>query len=360
MNIEERVELISRRPVVEVVTEQELRELLSNTSDPVAYNGFEPSGPMHIGTGLVVALKVKDFAEAGVKFKLLLATWHAKLNGKLGGDMDKIHEVAEYFIEGWKAFGLDSAKVDFIFAEDLISQTEYWELLLKISERITHSSVVRALPIMGRTQTETLRFGSYIYPLMQVTDIFMLGARITQLGMDQRKANMLAREVGSALGKFTPVAAHHHLLAGLQGPAKMGYDENPVIDTQISSKMSKSRPETAIWVHDTEEDIRRKIRGAFCPERQLDPNPVMEYARYLILRRNDDLLEINRPAHKGGPISVSLPELEALYSQGAIHPLDLKDAVSDRVVAMLEPARKALAHRFEKIRAYIEKPGQLK
>jgi tyrosyl-tRNA synthetase len=352
MDISSKIELISRRPVEEVVTLVELRELLSTKTQPVAYNGFEPSGLMHIGTGLATALKITDLTQAGIKFKILLATWHAKLNNKFGGDMDKIRKVAKYFVEGWASLGVQQSQVEYVMAEDLISDAAYWELLLRISERVTYSKVVRALPIMGRKQTDTLRFGSYIYPLMQVTDIFMLKADIAQLGMDQRKANILAKEVGPSLGLWSPVAVHHHLLAGLNGPTKMGLDENPILDSQISSKMAKSKPDSAIFIHDSPEEIRSKIRRAYCPERILEDNPIIDYAQNLILRTDSDVLQIERPKHKGGSITLTWPELRNLYSQGEIHPLDLKNAVADNLIKMLEPARRHFASKIEELKAF--------
>ncbi|PSN83492.1 tyrosine--tRNA ligase [Candidatus Marsarchaeota G1 archaeon OSP_D] len=340
MDLEERVQLICKRPVEEVLTIEELKMLLQTKSTPVAYNGFEPSGPMHLGTGLLPALKIKDFTQAGVKYKILLATWHAKLNNKFGGDLDKIRRVAKHFIEGWRALGIDESMVEFVMADDLISQKDYWELLLKISERVTLSNVIRALPIMGRKESENLRFGSYIYPLMQVTDIFMLGADIAQLGMDQRKANVLAKEVGPALGLWSPVAVHHHLLPSLTGPTKMGFDENPKLDVQISSKMAKSKPESAIFIYDNEEEIRSKLRKAFCPEKQIENNPVIDYVKNLILRSDSDKILIERPSIKGGPVEVNLTQLVELYQKGEIHPLDLKNAVAEWLIKTLEPVRK--------------------
>jgi tyrosyl-tRNA synthetase len=47
---------------------------------------------------------------------------------------------------------------------------------------------------MGRTDKDTLTAAQIMYPCMQCTDIFFLGADITSLGMDQRKVNVLARE----------------------------------------------------------------------------------------------------------------------------------------------------------------------
>lgn len=350
MDLETRIQLIARRPTEEIVTLEELRELLLKKETPVAYNGFEPSGLMHLGTGLLSALKIMDLVRAGVKYKVLLATWHAWLNNKFGGDMEKIRLAAKYFIEGWTSLGVDPAKVEYVMAEDLVSKGEYWETLLRISNRTTLNHVIRALPIMGRTQTESLRFGAYIYPIMQVTDIFMLGADIAQLGMDQRKANMLAKEVGPTLGLWSPVAVHHHLLAGLTGPKKMGMDEDQAIDAQISSKMSKSKPETAIFIHDPPEVIHAKIRAAYCPERVTENNPIIDYVQHLILRDDDQTMVIERPSHKGGPIEVTWPQLRELYTKGEIHPLDLKNAVAETLTRMLEPARKHFSNKEELLR----------
>jgi tyrosyl-tRNA synthetase len=350
MDVDTRVELIARRPCEEIVTPQELRELLASKDKPVAYNGFEPSGLMHLGTGLLSALKIMDLVRAGVRYKVLLATWHAWLNNKFGGDMEKIRIAAKYFIEGWTALGVDPSAVEYVMADDLVSRSEYWETLLRVASRVTLNHVVRALPIMGRTQSEALKFGAYIYPMMQVTDIFMLGADIAQLGMDQRKANMLAKEVGPTLGLWSPVAVHHHLLAGLTGPRKMGMDENEALDAQISSKMSKSKPDTAIFIHDSPEEIRSKIRKAYCPERVIENNPIVDYVQHLILRDDTQTLLVDRPPHKGGPIEVTWPKLKTLYLKGEIHPLDLKTAVAESLIKMLEPARKHFANKEELIK----------
>ena len=51
---------------------------------------------------------------------------------------------------------------------------------------------------------------------MQCTDIFFLRADICQLGVDQRKVNMLAREYCDFAGiKLKPIILSHHMLYGL-------------------------------------------------------------------------------------------------------------------------------------------------
>ena len=187
---------------------------------------------------------------------------------------------------------------------------------------------------------------------MQCADIFTLNelkpVDICQLGMDQRKVNMLARDVAEKMGLKKPIAIHHHLLAGLQGPSKMaGYDENKKIDLQISSKMSKSLPDTAIFIHDSKQEIERKIRKAYCPAKQIENNPVLEICKYIIFRKFDSLI-IEREEKYGGKLELqSYEELEKLFKEGKLHPLDLKKAVAEYLNLILEPVRK----HFEKGKA---------
>lgn len=339
MDIETKLDLICRLPTEEIITRDELRELLETEEHPVAYNGFEPSGIAHLGTGLITALKVKDLTEAGCKFILFLADWHAWVNMKLGGDLEKIRKCGEYLKHVWISLGVDPAKVKFVFGTDIYDQ-EYWKKTINVAKMISLSRAIKTLTIAGRRKSETLPLVSYFYIPMQVADIFHLGVKICQLGMDQRKANILAREIGPRLGYWKPVCVHHHLLMGLQGPKKMGFEEDEEIDTQISSKMGKSIPRSAIFVHDSPEDIKQKIRKAYCPEKEVE-NPILEIVRYIIMRDDKTPFTIHRSSKHGGDITFEkYYELERAYSKGEIHPLDLKDSVAEALSDILEGSRR--------------------
>ncbi|MHA1425688.1 MAG: tyrosine--tRNA ligase [Candidatus Helarchaeota archaeon] len=340
MDLETKIELITKPPTEEIITEEDLRQLLETKDHPIAYNGFEPSGMMHLGTGLISGLKMIDLMKAGVRYKVLLADWHAFLNKKLNGDMKKIKQAAEYFMKGWEALGVKG--VEYIYASDLIQDSEYWETLMALSTRTTFNRVRRCLPIMGRVSDtyEGLQVALFLYPLMQCADIFQLKVDITQLGLDQRNVNVLAREVGPTLGFWKPVAVHHHLLMGLQKAERMGYDADTAIDAQISMKQSKSRPDSAIFIHDPPDEVRRKIKKAWCPEGQVEENPIIEIARYIILRDENATIEIKRKEKFGGDLMVTLPELLEKFQQKEIHPNDLKPAIATKLVEMLEPARR--------------------
>ncbi|NPA76394.1 MAG: tyrosine--tRNA ligase [Candidatus Diapherotrites archaeon] len=335
MDVEERMRLIALRPTEEIVTEEELRQLLETKEHPKAYDGFEPSGYAHIGSGLQRAIKARDLADAGVDFVILLADWHAYLNNKMGGDMEKIHEAGKYFKKVWELLGAEDIKI--VWASDLIERTEYWERLLRISTAVTVDRIKRAGTIMGRKNAEMQKASFLIYPLMQATDIFELGVDICQLGMDQRKVNILAREVAEKFGWQKPVLVHHHLLLGLQAGKRMGKEVSAE-----DLKMSKSKPDTAIYVHDSPEEIKRKMKNAYCPAGVVENNPVIDIVRNLILRGRDDkeVLVVERPEKFGGTVEYyRYEDLGRDFVEGKLHPLDLKNAVAEWLIDVLAPVR---------------------
>jgi tyrosyl-tRNA synthetase len=257
----------------------------------------------------------------------------------MGGDLETIQKVGEYFVEVWKAAGVPTEKVEFLWASENMDN-EYWKRVVLIAKNTTISRMSRCLTIMGRKAGEMQETAQYFYPAMQVADIFQLECDICQLGMDQRRANMLAREIGPKLGLWKPVAVHHHMLIGLQGmKTPEGFDEDAALDAAISSKMSKSVPESGIFVHDTKQQIAEKIKNAYCPPKIIENNPMMDYSKHIIFRKLDTL-EIRRPAKYGGNIEIqSYQELEDTYKKGDIHPLDLKNAVAAALDVLIAPIR---------------------
>ena len=96
MNTEDRLKLV-REVGEEIVLEEELKELLSKKKKFIAYDGFEPSGRIHIAQGILRAINVNKMVKAGAHFKMLVADWHGWANNKMGGDLDRIQNVGKYF-----------------------------------------------------------------------------------------------------------------------------------------------------------------------------------------------------------------------------------------------------------------------
>ncbi len=335
MDVEDRLKLI-RQVGEEIVTEQEMRKLLEEKKHPIAYDGFEPSGNLHVAQGILRAINVNKMTKAGCKFKMLAADWHAWANNKLGGDLEKIQICGDYMVEVWKAAGMDLENVEFVRSSDMVGDSEYWKKVLQISRNATVQRIVRTGEIMGRKESEVQQASMIVYSCMQAADIFHLKADIAQLGMDQRKVNMLAREIGPQIGYWKPVIVSHHMLMGLGKPAS---DLKDATERAIALKMSKSKPETAVFMTDSPEDVKRKLTKAYCPVNTDEDNPVMEYAKYVLFEKFDSI-EIRRLEKFGEKLVLeSYDELKRVYSTGELHPADLKLAVSDYLNELLRPVR---------------------
>ena len=334
MNIDERMKLV-KEVGEEIIEEKELKELLTKKKNIIAYDGFEPSGKIHIAQGLLRAININKITKAGIKFKMLVADWHAWANNKMGGDLEKIQLVGKYFIEVWKASGMNLNNVEFVWASDLLNNREYWKTVMQVARNSTVKRIIRCGQIMGRKEGEVLQSSQIIYPCMQAADIFHLNADITQLGMDQRKVNVLAREIGEKIGYYKPVVVSHHMLMGLTPPIT----ELEGAKKSIEQKMSKSNPASSIFMTDTEKEVNEKFRKAYCPEGQVRDNPVLEYCKYIIFEKIDEFV-IERAEKFGGKISFkSYKDLENSFRKKEVHPEDLKNAAAKYINNLLEPVR---------------------
>ncbi len=336
MDLQDRLNLI-KQVGEEIISEEELLQLLKDKKNPIAYDGFEPSGRIHIAQGVLRAINVNKLTKAGIHFKFWVADWFALMNNKMGGDLEKIKITGEYFIEVWKACGMDMKNVEFLWASDVMNDTNYWLKVINIGRMNSVARITRCSQIMGRSEKDTLSAAQIFYPCMQCADIFHLEADITQLGMDQRKVNVLAREVAPKLGFKKPLVISHHMLLGLGQPLQTNLTG---ADRAIELKMSKSKPDTCIFMTDSFDEIKRKFKKAYCPEKEVKDNPILEYCKYLVFEKFSEFA-IERPEKYGGNVSFqNYAELERAFVAGEVHPLDLKTATANYINRILEPVRK--------------------
>jgi tyrosyl-tRNA synthetase len=354
MDWEKKFELIKRN-TEEILTGEDLVKLLKEGERLHHYIGFEISGKPHLGHGLVCMSKVKDFVDAGVDCSIFLADWHSWINDKLGGDMKIIQEIGvpffkEALIAAYKCVGGDPKDLKFVLGSELYHNNDlYWETVIDVSKNTTLGRIQRSTTIMGRKEGEAIDFAKLIYPPMQVADIFNQKINLAHAGNDQRKAQVIARDVALKLrsplkdkngNSIKPVAVHGHLILGLQKPKVWPVPKDKLQDLWAEMKMSKSIPSSAIYMTDSEEEVRKKINGAFCPEGETGFNPLLDWARYLVFVNDKSYLEVKRPEKFGGnKFYESYEDLSYDFKNKNLHPLDLKAAMAEKLVEIMRPAR---------------------
>lgn len=323
MRLEERVELVKCN-TVEVLTDDELVELLKTKAVPSAYIGRATTGPLHIGH-LIPLGKVFDFQKAGLNVKILLADIHAALDDQKAkwDELDKRVEYTRKCIE--LAFDWPK-KLEFVRGSDFQLEKDYVMDVWKMASIATVDRTMRAASEVTRMKNP--KTSELVYPIMQALDEQYLDVDIQWGGTDQRHIFAFAREFLPKIGHSKRVEVMTPLVASLLGP---------------DVKMSSSVPDSVIKVYDSEETIRRKIKKAFCPVKVVENNPMIQISNMLILPI-DGKLSIKRDSKFGGDVEItSSAQLEKLFTEGALHPVDLKEAVGTHLI-----------ERFKKVRKYFE------
>jgi tyrosyl-tRNA synthetase len=356
------------------VLDEELKVLVeeaNRTGEKIYhYIGFEISGQVHIGSGIATAIKVKKLTDAGVYCRIWLADYHTWLNNKLDGTIETARKVArEYFgpvmIECMKALEVDLSKVEILHAEEVYKGTKnsqtFFDFDLTVAKNLTLSRVMKSISIMGKTAGDNVEFATLRYPPMQVADAFFLNSHFVHAGMDQRKCHVLMREVAPKLSdnfglkigekQVKPIAIHHALLLSLSKPAEDGSQERMRDELYEENKMSKSKPDFAVFVHDSTEDINRKLKKAYCPmvnvetqseeeiQKEQELNPILDWCKKMIFPAGKTL-QIERPEKFGGNVTIeSYEDLEKIYLNGDLHPMDLKSAVAKILGGWFSPIR---------------------
>lgn len=100
------------------------------------------------------AINVNKLTKAGGVFTFWVADWFALLNNKMGGDLHKIQVVGRYFVEVWKAAGMDLSNVKFLWCSDEINSRadEYWSIVMDISRKNNITRIKKCGQIMGRDE----------------------------------------------------------------------------------------------------------------------------------------------------------------------------------------------------------------
>jgi tyrosyl-tRNA synthetase len=317
MDLNSKMESI-KRGTLEVVTEEELIDKIKKDK-PIAYIGYEPSGSVHLGHAITVK-KMIDLQNAGFKVKILLADFHAYLNGK--GSLEEIEEISNYNKTCFRALGL-SEDTEFILGSSYQTLEDYTYKIYELALSTTLTRAKRSMAQITRDSKDH-KVAEVIYPLMQVLDMIFLDVDVALGGMEQRKIHMLARESLPRMGYEAPVCLHTPLLHGTDG----------------SDKMSSSK-DNYIAIDDEPDVIRKKLQKSFCPQGQVEGNPIIEIAEHFIFTEDKTLL-IERPDKFGGNLELSYQDLLEIYAKNELHPLDLKNSVIKRLIEILAPVREYL------------------
>ncbi len=337
MDLEQKLNLIKRN-TEEILTEEELAELLKTKKEPVVYLGYAPTGRPHIGY-LIPAMKIKDFIGAGLKVKILLADLHAFLDN-LKTPFELLDKRVEFYRSEltalYKAIGADIGRIEFVKGSDFQLSKEYSLDMYRLAAQVTAERARHAAAEVVKFG-DAPKLGGFLYPLMQTLDEEHLGVDIQYGGVDQRKIFGFARESHPKIGQQKRIEIMTPMLPGIDG-----------------GKMSASEAGSKIDLLDDEMTVAAKINKAYCPEGDLTDNGILVFMKYVLMALKEGKGEaflVERPEKFGGNAEYkNYADLEKDFVGKKLHPEDLKKALAGELVKILAPVREAMAGKKDLIK----------
>ena len=253
--------------------------------------GLMPSGPMHLGHKMVID-ELKWFQERGAEIFLCVADVEAQLMRGLTPEETERMAIEEY-LSNYLALGLRVERCHLYFQS---RNRLVKDFALTLGTRVNLSELRAIYGFGGESKISHI-----FYPLIDVSDILHVQLRefggpkptVVPVGVDQDPHLRLARDLASRVGLVPPSSLYHRLMRGLLG-----------------EKMSSSRPETAILLRDSPEEVRRKLWDAFTggrpterEQRELGGDPskcvVFELLAYHLVEDDAELAGIAEACRRG-------------------------------------------------------------
>ncbi|CAD5118669.1 DgyrCDS7354 [Dimorphilus gyrociliatus] len=323
MSVDEKLKLITRN-LDEVLGEDQLRKIVSER-DLNIYWGTATTGKPHIAY-FVPMSKVADFLRAGCHVTILFADLHAYLdNMKAPWELLKLRtEYYENIIKSMlKSINVPLEKLKFVRGTDYQLKQDYTLDVYRLSSMVTEHDAKKAGAEVVKQVDHPLLSG-LLYPGLQALDEEYLKVDAQFGGVDQRKIFTYAEKYLPKLGYKKRI----HLM-------------NPMVPGLMGAKMSSSVADSKIDLLDSEGDVNKKIKQAFCEPGNIENNGLLAFAKHVILPLlGEKPFEVERKQEYGGNIQFTVFEdLQKAFKEEQIHPGDLKSAVKKYINEMLNPIR---------------------
>ncbi|RXM30573.1 Tyrosine--tRNA ligase, cytoplasmic [Acipenser ruthenus] len=286
---EEKYDLITRN-LQEVLGEEKLKEILKERELKI-YWGTATTGKPHVAY-FVPMSKIADFLKAGCEVTILFADLHAYLDN-MKAPWDLLELRTQYYEQVIKAM-LESIevpleKLKFVKGTDFQLSREYTLDVYKLSSTVTQHDAKKAGAEVVKQVDHPLLSG-LLYPGLQALDEEYLKVDAQFGGVDQRKIFTFAEKYLPSLGYTKRI----HMM-------------NPMVPGLTGGKMSSSEEESKIDLLDRKEDVKKKLKKAFCEPGNIESNGVLSFVKHVIF-----------PLHSG----------------------DLKNSVEAALNKLMDPIRK--------------------
>ena len=315
------------RGMAEVIVREDLRRLLASGERRLRIKmGFDPTQPnLHIGHSVGLR-KLRTLARWGHEIVIIVGDWTTQIGDPTDKDEsrpmrthDEVMKNAETYLQ---QFHLMVPKE----RSRVVLQSEWFAKfglrdVIELASRFTAQQLLAREEFRKRMAANTpIPIKDLLYPLLQAYDSVAIEADVEAGGTDQQFNLLAGRQLQERIGQRPQNIYVTYLLEGLDG-----------------ERMSKSKPDTAIWLTDPPDQMFGKVMSL-----------------------KDDLMT----HYFEWATELPMTEVRAILdgvATGALHPRDAKEKLARQIVTELHSAAAAddAAAAFKKQFAQGEQPADV-
>ncbi|MBI2041167.1 MAG: tryptophan--tRNA ligase [DPANN group archaeon] len=283
-------------------------------------SGFNPSSKIHLGHKSFLDVHLFFQKKYGVHSFIPISDDESYVVGKVETQKEALAN-ARHLVKELLALGFDPKKTH-IYIDQIF--TNIYNLAIKLSKKVTGSTIKAVYGYGDDTNS-----GMFFYPVVQSAHILLplvLGYKevLVPVGLDQDPYIRISRDLAAKFNLPKPAEVCSVLLPGIDG-----------------KKMSKSRPDSAIFLDENLASIKKKVMRAFSGGRQSlaehrklggipEQDVALQYlTAYFLSQKEADRLEKN-------------------YKKGKILSSELKEKLYKELERFLKAYKKRLARVTEK------------
>lgn len=290
------------------------------------YTGRGPSGPMHIGhigqfymtKRLQDKFKTNVYVQITDDEKFLEEKRHLTYEDTQHWARENILDIA--------AVGFDPDRTFILQDTEFVGHA--YPLILKIARRVNFSLAKAVFGFSGETN-----IGFSFYPSIQILPSLLEKRRcLIPSAIDQDPYWRIQRDIAESMGYYKAAALHSKFLPPLTG---------------MQDKMSSSKPETAIYLGDSDKTVRDKVyRHAFSggratvkEHRKIGGNPDVDVPfqwLYMFFEPDDKRIE----------------KIRSDYKSGRMLSGEIKDLLVEKVTTFLHEHRQRRERAAEQVRLF--------
>uniref|UniRef100_A0A672M9M0 Tyrosine--tRNA ligase n=1 Tax=Sinocyclocheilus grahami TaxID=75366 RepID=A0A672M9M0_SINGR len=319
---DEKFQLITRN-LQEVLGEERLKEILKERELKV-YWGTATTGKPHVAY-FVPMSKIADFLKAGCEVTILFADLHAYLDN-MKAPWELLELRVQYYEQIIKAMlesiGVPLDKLKFVKGTDYQLSREYTLDVYRLSSMVTEHDAKKAGAEVVK-QVEHPLLSGLLYPGLQALDEEYLKVDAQFGGVDQRKIFTLAEKYLPSLGYTKRI----HMM-------------NPMVPGLTGGKMSSSEEESKIDLLDKNQEVKKKLKRAFCEPGNVENNGVLSFVKHVLFPLHSEFIIKRDPKWGGDKVYTDYEEVDMDFAAEQIHPGDLKASVELALNKLLDPIRK--------------------